>query len=115
MSNGNYHPGHTLGAPLPAARRIATGKGDYVDQMAAIAAEIPARALPAIGATLRNGATVLEIRDHQFGGVVILAKEGHGGGQYVTWRAGCDHGGDDTTWGHYTPDLVEAARDFLER
>jgi hypothetical protein len=65
------------------------------------------------GDKLANGARVLKIRKHHNGGFVVLCKWFKPGEMsYVTWR--CTRR-DDTSWGHYYADLIDANKDYLTR
>ena len=65
-----------------------------------------------IGSKLANGAKILAIRKHWNNGFVVLAEYQHQYENFVTWR--CTNP-DDTSWGHYFTNYVEAFKDYLER
>lgn len=66
-----------------------------------------------IGATLENGAKVVEYRYDSTGQVYVAADRGSEGlHRFVTW--GCDREG-NCFWGHYFDTQAEAIADLIKR
>lgn len=64
--------------------------------------------------TLKNGATVLQVRADGHGGEVVLAL--YSGSEFVTWVASYGPDSPETFWGHYfDSDLPAALADFQDR
>lgn len=70
------------------------------------------------GTELPNGAVVVAASARNAHEWILLAMRPgfHAGDDaYVTWKASRPGDGSDTSWGHYFDNIVDAARDYMER
>lgn len=67
-----------------------------------------------VGATLKNGTTLIAITETAQGESVVLAGvEGRSAHKYATWVMNDETG--STFWGHYHNSIVDAVADYVQR